>query len=290
MDMQIDEKQRPTVDESTNKLVTPGSIITHDTAFMRGHGTFSENETIYSSVAGVVERINKLISVRPLRQRYSGEIGDIVVGRITEVASKRWRVDVNSRQDAVLLLSSINLPGGIQRRKSESDELQMRTFFAEGDLVFAEVQSYFADGALSLHTRSIQYGKLRNGCLVTVFAQLVPRSRTHFHTLSCGVDVVLGVNGYIWVSKHVPAAKVEANAESIYSDQNEYISDDEREAIARVSNCIQLLNRMFVKITDTSIILAYEASLAHKTKDLLSSDVALELADSVRAKIIDQQS
>jgi len=46
--------------------------------------------------------------------RFTGEIGDVVVGRITEVAQKRWKVDINSRQDAVLLLSSVNLPGGVQ--------------------------------------------------------------------------------------------------------------------------------------------------------------------------------
>ncbi|KAJ2770040.1 Exosome complex component rrp4 [Coemansia nantahalensis] len=286
----MDIDTEPVAADVAARIVTPGSAITSDPAFMRGHGTFGEGATIYSSVAGVVERINKLVSVRSLKQRYSGEIGDIIVGRITEVAAKRWRVDVNSRQDGVLLLSSINLPGGIQRRKSESDELQMRSFFAEGDLVFAEVQSYFADGALSLHTRSIQYGKLRNGTFVAVFPQLVPRSRTHFHTLPCGVDIVLGVNGYIWVSKHVSAAKVEANAEHIYSDRNEPISDAEREAIARVANCVQLLNRLYVKITETSVIFAYEESLGHAAKDLLSQDVAAELAHSVMARLKQQAS
>jgi hypothetical protein len=44
--------------------------------------------------------------------RYTGEIGDVVIGRITEVQQKRWKVDTNSRQDSVLLLSSVNLPGG----------------------------------------------------------------------------------------------------------------------------------------------------------------------------------
>ncbi|KAJ2725349.1 Exosome complex component rrp4 [Coemansia sp. Benny D115] len=285
--MQVDDEY-PSAADLASRIVTPGSVVTNDTAYMRGHGTFAERDTIYSSVAGVVERINKLVSVRPLKQRYSGEIGDIVVGRITEVASKRWRVDVNSRQDGVLLLSSINLPGGIQRRKSESDELQMRTFFAEGDLVFAEVQSYFADGALSLHTRSIQYGKLRNGQMVTVFPQLVPRSRSHFHALPCGVDVVLGVNGYIWVSKHVPAATVEANAELIYSDKNDFISDDEREAIARVANCIYLLNRLYVKITETSIMFAYEASLSHPVKELLTRAIAIDMAQSVKSRLEQQ--
>ena len=49
-------------------------------------------------------------------RRYHGEIGDVVVGRITEIGQNRWRVDINSRQDAVLMLSSINLPGGVQVR------------------------------------------------------------------------------------------------------------------------------------------------------------------------------
>lgn len=51
--------------------------------------------------------------------RYNGEIGDVVVGRITEVAQKRWKVDLNSRSDAILMLSSVNLPGGVQVRSKE---------------------------------------------------------------------------------------------------------------------------------------------------------------------------
>ena len=99
----------------------------------------------------------------------------------SKVQPRRWKVDANSRQDAVLMLSSINLPGGVQvssfaslywvwpgadrasshqRRKLESDELQMRQFFEEGDLLVAEVQAFFADGAMSLHTRSLTYGKV----------------------------------------------------------------------------------------------------------------------------------
>ena len=65
-----------------------------------------------ASVAGVKEQVNKLISIKPLKSRYNGEIGDVVVGRITEVQQKRWKVDTNARLESVLLLSSVNLPGG----------------------------------------------------------------------------------------------------------------------------------------------------------------------------------
>jgi exosome complex component RRP4 len=56
--------------------------------------------------------------VTPLSGRYNPEVGDLVVGRITEVQPRRWKVDANSRQDAVLMLSSVNLPGGVQVRCS----------------------------------------------------------------------------------------------------------------------------------------------------------------------------
>ena len=52
---------------------------------IRGHGTYSEDNKLWASVAGVVERVNKLISVKPLRSRYNPDIGDLVVGRITSV-------------------------------------------------------------------------------------------------------------------------------------------------------------------------------------------------------------
>ncbi|CAI8022790.1 Exosome complex component RRP4, partial [Geodia barretti] len=98
----------------TLHLVAPGDVITTDTGFMRGHGTYhSDDGKLVASVAGVVQRINRLISVRPLQSRYAGEVGDVVVGRIVEVQQKRWKVDTFSRLESVLLLSSINLPGGV---------------------------------------------------------------------------------------------------------------------------------------------------------------------------------
>ena len=44
-----------------------------------------ENDSLRATVAGTVHRINELISVRPLKARYLGEISDVIVGRIIEV-------------------------------------------------------------------------------------------------------------------------------------------------------------------------------------------------------------
>ena len=58
---------------------------------MRGHGTYYADSCLLASVAGVVHRVNKLISVAAPRTKYQAEIGDVVVGRITEVSSTHAR-------------------------------------------------------------------------------------------------------------------------------------------------------------------------------------------------------
>lgn len=33
---------------------------------------------------------------------------------VLQIAAKRWRIDLNAAQQAVLMLSAVNLPGGVQ--------------------------------------------------------------------------------------------------------------------------------------------------------------------------------
>ena len=185
-------------------IVVPGDALASGggAGWLRGHGTFLEGGELLANVAGAVERVNRLVSVRPAHARYVGEVGDVVVGRVREVGSKRWRVDVRGRQDAVLLLSAANLAGGAQRRRTSEDQLSMRAMLREGDLVSAEVHSVFADGSLSLHARSLKYGRLENGLLVAVAPGLVKRIKQHFVSLpELHVDLILGLNGLVWITE-----------------------------------------------------------------------------------------
>lgn len=202
------------VTSDSKAIVTPGEAITSDPQWMRGHGTYvpsmpPSSTTIISTVAGILHKTNKLLSVQPLRARYQPEIGDLVVGRIVTVGTKKWNVDIAAPMHANLPLSSINLPGGVLRRRTTVDELNIRTFFQEGDLLVAEVQSLHQDGTASLHTRSLKYGKLRNGLFTSLSGAGggilsrkggVVRSRRQVFTLNTAageIDIVLGVNGYI---------------------------------------------------------------------------------------------
>ena len=88
---------------------------------------------------GYVQQTDKLMSVVPLKSRYACKTGDIVIGRVTEIVNKKWKIDINSSDSASLHLNAVKITE-VQRRKTEEDEKQRRNYLREGDLVCAEVQ------------------------------------------------------------------------------------------------------------------------------------------------------
>ena len=254
---------------------------------MRGHGTYMADDVLYASVAGVVERVNKLISVTPLKTRYNGEIGDVVVGRVVEVQQKRWKVDIKSRLDSVLLLSSVNLPGGELRRRSAEDELSMRRYLSEGDLISAEVQNIYNDGSLSLHTRSLKYGKLGQGVMVQVSPSLVKRRKTHFHQLPVGASLILGNNGFVWIYQ---SGGGEEEGGGGFAADLEVVQHQDREVMARLRNVILALANNGTMLWDTSIMYGYEASSKYSVTELLSPDCMRDVAHLTKQRLmLDQE-
>jgi exosome complex component RRP4 len=274
---------------SARAVVIPGEEITREAGFLRGHGTVvAPGGRLLATLAGTVERVNALVSVSALSSRYAGEVGDVVVGRVTDVQARRWHVDVRARADAALLLASVNLAGGAQRRRTAEDQLNMRALFAEGDVISAEVHSVFADGSLSLHARSAEYGRLANGALVAVPASLMRRLAAHFVTLRAPrVDAILGLNGLIWLTEAVDAgagargprgvggggSALDAAADAADAGHVEAIEAAKRAAaerdiggearlrIARVRNAILALAGAGLAITPDAIEAVYAESL-----------------------------
>lgn len=265
-------------------IVLPGDLVTTHSGFMRGHGTFlnSDNELV-SSVAGKVAQINKLISVHAPRARFVGETGDVVVGRIIEVqvGQRRWKVETGARLDSVLLLNHINLPGGELRRKTIEDEMMMRSYFKEGELIVAEVQSTFQDGSLSLHTRSLRYGRVGQGTLVKVPPFLVERCKVLFHNLPMlGVHLILANNGYIWIS----ASRTDEELEYGFDLSLEPLPSTTRQSIARMRNCIHIMKIGKILLNATSCTQCFEESMEYKVKDLLEEGVIDKILKSLKLK------
>ena len=311
-----------------SSIASPPSNTTHP--FRRGHGTYtlpSDPSQITASLAGTLTRTNKLLSTTPLRSRYVPSIGDLVVGRIVSVEKSRWKVDIAAPLLATLPLSSINLPGGLLRRRTTADELQMRKYLQEGDLLVAEVGEINRDGTAGLHTRSLKYGKLREGMLVVAAGQgagaggQVVRGRRQMFTLdqfsavrSVGtagsgekVGVILGVNGYVWLNRAAEEGGSQlgkgaggvsisnlddAVSSAIYSSQNESIDSSTRGEIALVGECIRALVDGGIKVDADTLSKAYEAAsdMGMDVDDMTDDTRGAGIApldDAMRKRIVD---
>ena len=182
------------------EILFPGEDVCDAEGFIRGHGTSLNNNKVTSTYFGRMKQINKLMTVAPIFSfRYTPEIGDVVIGRVTQIFNKKWKIETNSKSDTTLSLSAINLPGVMQRRKSEDDEMNMRSFFDINDLIVCEVQKVSKSGAAALHTRNDKYRKLEDGVLVVVSSSLLVPLKSRF-LFKEGIEVIVGANGFIWIS------------------------------------------------------------------------------------------
>lgn len=284
---------------NSNASVTIADTIpvNYEDGFLKGHGTTELNGEVVATVCGVVERVNKLVYVRTLRARYKPEVGDIIVGRVIEVAPKRWRLDINYSQDAVLMLSSINLPDGIQRRRTAEDELNMRSIFEENDVICAEVRGFQHDG-LHLQARSQKYGKLQRGQLLSIPSYLVKRRKQHWHYLDeYGIDLILGCNGFVWVGEHVetkdemlvdrvdkPDAqtlKTNDHSTSLEGQEQTYTPLETRQNICRIANAIRVLSMLGFVVTIEVVMEVVNLGVSQNmdTHEMLGSEFCVLVAE-----------
>jgi exosome complex component RRP4 len=192
------------------------------------------------------------------------------------------------------------------------DALQMRTLYVENDLISAEVQQFFQDGSIGLHTRH-KYGKLERGVFAAVSPALIKRTKTHFHTLPCGVDVILGLNGYCWITDRIETLEehdvggedelfsssprtstTTTTTTSVISEETlcarfSLLTPELREKIARVRNALICLHRRFISIHPSTIMDVYKASLKYAVKEMLRPELLEELTHTAhqRSQFVD---
>ena len=326
---------------SSSFLVVPGQVLAvsqkqdEASSFLRGHGTYiesiaddndddqqqqAEESRLVASTVGMVQRVNKLVSVLPLSELggYTGQVGDLVVGRILTVSATRWTVQLSPgggpTSEASLPLSGVYLPGGAQRMRTAQDARAMRFFLKEGDLVAAEIlkvpSGNASVGSWQLHTRSSKYGKLENGCLVTVPPFLVPRRKQHVSTLNLPnkasttgggptspVLVIVGCNGCIWMQRD-PAIFDQGGSNTTTAGGPELVelhqkqqemhastpySLDDRKMMCRLSNCLQILVTAKQACTVENLEALYAASLDYSSPSkLLHPDVVVDMASRLK--------
>jgi exosome complex component RRP4 len=133
----------------------------------------------------------------------------------------------------------------------------------------------------------IVYLQLKKGCLIKVTPSIVKRCKNHFHNMLCGASVIIGNNGYVWIS----SMEVDQDDQILLNPRDEpdatqekdiAITREERETIARLRNCIHALVARKLTLFDTSIQYTFDASRGYEVKELLREDVMQEITEPAR--------
>lgn len=125
--------------------------------------------------------------------------------------------------------------------------------------------------------------QLSQGVLVKVFPSLIKRRKTHFHNLPVGASVILGNNGFIWISPIIN--EDEDSAGGFVQNLEEVVPLAERETIARIRNCILALAQSKMMLYDTSIHYAFEESLKYKVSELLLPEAMQDVAELTQQRL-----
>lgn len=244
--------------EQDTQIVLPGEVISETTdGLMSGNGVTVQDGKIIATICGFITKNNSLISVTPLSAIYSPNTGDVVIGRIEQVQKQKWKVQIGCPVLADLRLSSIYLPDGELRRRTTTDERNMRQYFDVGDIICAEVQS--ARDAVFLHTREQHPKKLDKGIVVEVPSRLVKRVPNHIVVLTFAglkFQCVFSLNGSIWLAPE---------GEEGYS------------VVPRIRNCIVLLGTYEQMIYPESVSDLFNKTSEIPVAEILSQETAKTL-------------
>ena len=266
---------------------------------------------IVAAANGLVEEVDRVVSVRGDSPRYVPEVGDVVIVKVVELGIAKWVCDCRSHQLAILLLSNATEPGGVLRRRGRDDESNMRQLFAEGDFVVAEVQRVSVDGVISLHTRAaLKYGKVdlfaRAGVIVDVRPSLLAPLKQHFTLFASGVALTIGRNGrlYFWCptswnhwrsfNPKTARSETESTGESAVvpcdesdaaNPHQQFLGDDAdvAQALSRYRNSALSLHRLSLVVSYRTLDAVFKSTLA---RGVSSYDLLLSACDEVIRKTV----
>ncbi len=175
-------------------LVTPGELLAESGTGLPG--TYGEGERVFSKYFGMVQISDRGIGVTPLTGVYTPHEGDDVIGRVMEVSSKYWVVDINAPYHTRLNVKDLNF-------RVEFDELDK--IMDMGDLLYARVFRIYGDRAADLSMRGTRYGKLSSNMIVNIDPVKLPRligkegAMVNLIKEETKCDILIGRNGIVWV-------------------------------------------------------------------------------------------
>ena len=185
------------------QLVTPGDLIAEDN-YIAGDNTYRDDGKIYASRVGLVDYEARKVHVVALKAFYVPYVGDTVIGKVIEVTTGGWIIDINAPYFAMLRASDV-----IDRPfKPQTSDLP--SIFDVGDIIIAQIVAYDRTRDPLLSVREPGLGKTMRGQLAEITPTKIPRvigrkgSMVSMIKRETGCQITIGQNGLILISGKTP--------------------------------------------------------------------------------------
>ncbi len=162
------------------KIVLPGEKI--GDGMIRAHNTYFDGTATYAAVIGTINEEGRYIA---LETPYKPLVGDTVVGVVTDARHAGYSVDIRLPEEGFVPTRTIKV------------SLQL------GDFVLCKIKSVNEVGDIDLG----EVRRLPPGKIVSFPASKIPRligrksSMIELLKEHSGGDIIVGNNGYVWISK-----------------------------------------------------------------------------------------
>jgi len=185
------------------QLVTPGDLLAEDD-YVAGDNTYKHDGKIYASRVGLVDYEARKVHVVALKAFYVPYAGDTVIGKVVEVTTGGWIVDINAPYFAMLRASDV------MDRPFRPQTSDLPSIFDVGDLIIAQVVASDRTRDPLLTVREPGLGKIMRGQLVEITTTKIPRvigrkgSMVGMIKRETGCQITIGQNGLILISGKTP--------------------------------------------------------------------------------------
>lgn len=183
--------------KNEREFVVPGDEIVKSMEYVPGKNCFRDGEFLLSKKLGLVSINNRVISVIPLSGVYIPRTGDMVIGKIEDIQSNGWVIDITAPYQAFLPLSGV-------KEFIDTNRTSLSSVYGVGDYIYAKIANANGDHVY-LSMQDGMCRKFKSGQIVSIATVKVPRligkqgSMINMikNKTECRINV--GQNGLVWL-------------------------------------------------------------------------------------------
>ncbi len=186
------------VNVKERQIVVPGELLADGMDYIPGAWTYRKEEKIFAKKLGIVNISGRAIKIIPLSGKYMPKVGDIIIGKIVDISTMGWTVELSSPYTALLSMKEATT-----KFIKRGDDLTR--YFDVGDYIKAKVSQVTSQNLIDVTMREQGLNKLTNGRIIEINCQKVPRiigkqgSMISMIKRKANASIVVGQNGLVWI-------------------------------------------------------------------------------------------